>query len=302
MKIERFRVRIPERLSVVFYVSFFLASLVLFLLLGFPSDSVERRITYEIQSHSPVPVFFGEVKLRGLSGVELKNVSIDTRSGQVKLNRVRLGAEILPLVFSDIARISFSADAYGGKAAGTFSRDLDQGRVLGAEVNITSVESSELSGVFLGDSGVSLNGKIDGTLRFSGDGKEGSRISRMDYGFSSVALSVAVAEIMGMKVGIGYEDLSAALRGTSNRFETRVEAFSLSNEKISIESSGKGPSILKFRKGAELDLSLDLNLFSEDPKLVLLGSFLGRRADGSFSGKIRGTLSEPQLEKENGGF
>lgn len=300
MNLERFRVKIPERVPAVFYAVFFLASLALFFLMGFPSDSVERRITYEIRRISPVPVFFEEVRLVGLSGVELKNVSVDTRSGLVKLRRVRLGAKILPLVFSDVARISFSADAYRGKATGKVSRDLGQSRILGAEVNISSVESSELSGVFLGDYGVSLSGRIDGTVQFSGDGKEGSRISRVDYGFYSDALSVAVEEIMGVKVGIGYENLSASLQGTANRFETKVEKFSLSNEKFSVESSGKIPSLLRFRKSAPLNLSLDLNLLSEDRKLELLGSFLGRRADGSFSGKISGTLSEPKLEKGDG--
>ena len=51
MKIKT-RIKIPEKISTSLYVGVFFVFLVIFLLLGFPWDSVEKRVVFEIQSNS----------------------------------------------------------------------------------------------------------------------------------------------------------------------------------------------------------------------------------------------------------
>lgn len=293
-------VRVPENVPPVFYAAVFLFFLAVFLFAGFPGDSVERRIISEIRSRSPVPVFVGEARLRGISSVELKNIGVEVAPGRTaEIEKARIRAGIFSLLFSDVAGISFSLDAYGGRIRGKVSHDLERNAVAGAEVNLNSVEAAGISRLFLADGGISVKGKIDGNISLSGEEND-SGVSRVDYEFSSDSLSVGIGEIRGMKIGSEYDGLSAELRGASNRFETRVERLFVSNRDFSLESSGKVPSPIRFRKGAGIDLSLNLNLFSDKAKLALLSAFLNPRKDGSFFGKVEGTLSRPKLVRGDG--
>lgn len=303
MKIPAFDIsgfRVPEKVPPVFYVGCFLFFLATFLFSGFPGESVERRIISEIRSRSPVPVFVGEARLRGISSVELKDVRVEVAPGRAaEIERARIRAGILSLLFSDVAGISFSMDAYGGSVRGKISHDVGRNAVAEAEVDLSSVEVAGISRLFLEDGGIGVKGKIDGKIRLFGEEKD-SGVSRMDYEFFSDSLSVGIGEIMGMKIGSEYEGLSAELRGSSDRFETRVERLFVSNRDFSLESSGKVPSPIRFRKGAVIDLSLNLNLFSDKAKLALLSAFLDPRKDGSFFGKVEGTLARPKLVKGDG--
>ena len=301
MKI-RTRVKIPEKISVSLYVGVFFAFLLIFLLLGFPWDSVEKRVVFEIQSNSPVPVLIGDADIRGLSSIELKDVRVILGDREpLVIDRARVDAGLFSVIFSDNAKISFSVNAYGGKIEGKVSQNKKENKVTSAEVDINSVESSTVSRLFLGGGGISVGGKVDGSIKFLGEGESGG-ISKMEYLISSPSLSVVVEKVRGFAVKEEYKNLSAVLRGTANRFESRVERFSLSNKQLSLEAEGKAPSPLRFRKGAALDLSVTFRPSPEDAKLALVGSFLGSRGeDGGFSGKIQGTLSKPEIVKADEG-
>ena len=301
MKI-RTRVKIPEKISVSLYVGVFFAFLLIFLLLGFPWDSVEKRVVFEIQSNSPVPVLIGDADIRGLSSIELKDVRVILGDREpLVIDRARVDAGLFSVIFSDNAKISFSVNAYGGKIEGKVSQNKKENKVTSAEVDINSVESSTVSRLFLGGGGISVGGKVDGSIKFLGEGESGG-ISKMEYLISSPSLSVVVEKVRGFAVKEEYKNLSAVLRGTANRFESRVERFSLSNKQLSLEAEGKAPSPLRFRKGAALDLSVTFRPSPEDAKLALVGSFLGSRGeDGGFSGKIQGTLSKPKIVKADEG-
>ncbi len=301
MKI-RTRVKIPEKISVSLYVGVFFAFLLIFLLLGFPWDSVEKRVVFEIQSNSPVPVLIGDADIRGLSSIELKDVRVILGDREpLVIDRARVDAGLFSVIFSDNAKISFSVNAYGGKIEGKVSQNKKENKVTSAEVDINSVESSTVSRLFLGGGGISVGGKVDGSIKFLGEGESGG-ISKMEYLISSPSLSVVVEKVRGFAVKEEYKNLSVVLRGTANRFESRVERFSLSNKQLSLEAEGKAPSPLRFRKGAALDLSVTFRPSPEDAKLALVGSFLGSRGeDGGFSGKIQGTLSKPKIVKADEG-
>ena len=301
MKI-RTRVKIPEKISVSLYVGVFFAFLLIFLLLGFPWDSVEKRVVFEIQSNSPIPVLIGDADIRGLSSIELKDVRVILGDREpLVIDRARVDAGLFSVIFSDNAKISFSVNAYGGKIEGKVSQNKKENKVTSAEVDINSVESSTVSRLFLGGGGISVGGKVDGSIKFLGEGESGG-ISKMEYLISSPSLSVVVEKVRGFAVKEEYKNLSAVLRGTANRFESRVERFSLSNKQLSLEAEGKAPSPLRFRKGAALDLSVTFRPSPEDAKLALVGSFLGSRGeDGGFSGKIQGTLSKPEIVKADEG-
>lgn len=291
------RIKMPEKISVRLYVGVLFAFLLIFLLLGFPWSSVERRVIFEIQDNSPVPVLIGDADLRGLSSIELRNIRVILgERGPLVIDRARVSAGIFSVIFSDDTRISFSVDAYGGKIDGKVSQNTKKKSVTSAEVDINSVESSTVSRLFLGNGGISVSGKIDGTIKLLGEG-EGGGISKMEYLVSSPSLSVAVDKVQGFEVGEEYSNLSVVLRGTANRFESRVEKLSLTNPQLSLQAEGKAPSPLRLRKGAALDLSVTFRPSPEDVKLALVDAFLGSRGDGSFSGRIQGTLAEPRIVK-----
>lgn len=301
MKINT-RIKMPEKISVRLYVGIFFAFLLIFLLLGFPWDSVERRAIFEIQNNAPVPVLIGDADLKGLSSIELRDIRVVLGEGEpVVIDRARISAGLFSVIFSDDARISFSVDAYGGEIGGKVSQNMEKNKVTSAEVDINSVESSAISRLFLENDGVSVSGKVDGTIKFTGEGESGG-ISKVEYLVSSPSLSVAVDRVQGFEVGEEYKNLSVVLRGTANRFESRIEKFSLTNPQLSLQAEGKAPSPLRLRKGAALDLSVTFRPSPEDVKLALVGGFLGRKgADGIFSGRIQGTLAEPKIVRGNGG-
>ena len=292
----------PEKISVRLYAGIFFAFLLIFLLLGFPWDSVERRVVFEIQSNSPVPVLIGDADIKGLSSIELRDVRVVIGEREpLVIDRVRASAGLFSVIFSDDTRISFSVDAYGGSIDGRVSQNIKKNEVKSAEVDISSVESSAVSRLFLGSGGISVSGKVDGTVKFLGEGESGG-ISKMEYLLSSPSLLIAVDKVQGFGVNEEYGNLSVVLRGTANRFESRVEKFSLANQQLSLQAEGKAPSPLRLRKGAALDLSVTFRPSLEDAKLALVGGFLGSRGDdGTFSGRIQGTLAEPRIVKGNGG-
>lgn len=291
----------PEKISVRLYAGVFFAFLLIFVLLGFPRDSVERRAVFEIQSNSPVPVLIGDADLKGLSSIEFRDIRVTLGEREpLVIDRVRLSAGLFSVVFSDDTRISFSVDAYGGRIEGNVLQNMKRNKVTSAEVDINSVESSAISRLFLGNEGISVSGKVDGTVKFLGEGESGG-ISKMEYLLSSPSLSVAVDRVLGFDVKEEYGNLSVVLRGTANRFESRVEKFSLTNPQLSLQAEGKAPSPLRLRKGAALDLSVTFRPSPEDVKLALVGGFLGSRGDGTFSGRIQGTLAEPRIVKGDGG-
>ena len=300
MKINT-RIKMPEKISVRLYAGVFFVFLLIFLLLGFPQDSVERRVVFEIQSNSPVPVLIGDADLKGLSSIEFRDVRVILgERGPLVIDRARVSAGLFSVIFSDDTKISFSVNAYGGRIDGKVSQNMKENRVTSAEVDMNSVESSAASRLFLGNEGISVSGKVDGTVKFLGEGESGG-ISRMEYLLSSPSLSVAVDKVQGFEVGEEYRNLSVVLRGTANRFESRVEKFSLTNPQLSLQAEGKAPSPLRLRKGAALDLSVTFRPSPGDAKLALVGGFLGSRGDGTFSGRIRGTLAEPRIVKGDGG-
>lgn len=295
------RIKMPEKISPRLYVGLFFALFLLFLLIGFPRDAVEKRIVFEIQSESPVPILIGSASLKGISSVELRDVRVVLgEGGSLLVDRAGISAGLFSIVFSDEARISFSAEAYGGKIDGAFSQNMKKRSPTGAELHVSSMESSTVSQLFLGDSGVSVAGKVDASVKFLADG-EGGEISRIEYLVSSPSFSVAVGNVQGFDIGEKYENLSVVLRGTADRFESRVEKFSITGPQISLQADGKAPSPLRLRKGAALDLSITFRPPPEDIKFALLGGFFSSSADGTFSGRIQGTLGEPRIAKPDGG-
>ncbi len=294
---ERMKVRTPEKISTFSYIVIFFALFLLFFLFGFPWDSVERRIVSEIESGSAVPILIGDAKLRGISSVELEKVRLIVGEGEpVLIDSVRVGAGIFSVVFSDAAKIWFSAQLYGGTVKGEVFLDTDEKRLISSDADIASVESSFVSSLLPQNVGVSIKGKVDGKISLSGDGKEPG-ISKMEYELSSESFSFSLNEVAGINVGRKYENLTAELSGTANRFESRVEKFSLANQDVSLKIEGKTPSPLRFRKNAPIDLSLTLKPPANDTTLALLGAFLDRGEDETLSGKITGTVSSPVLEK-----
>ncbi len=298
------RIKIPKKISTPVYVGLFFVSFLIFFLLGFPWDSVERRIVFEIRSNSPVPVLIGDAELKGFSSIELRDVRVVLEDGKqpVVIDRAKISAGLFSFVFSKDVRVSFSVDAYGGKIEGKLLQNKKKNRIASVEWDINSVESSAVSGLFLTDGRFSVGGKVDGTIKLTGD-RETKGFSKMEYQISSPSLLISLEKAWGLDVKEEYKNLSMVLRGTANRFESRIDRFSLVNQQLSLEASGKAPSPLRFRKGADMDISVTFRPSPEETKLVFIGGLLGFSGDdGSFSGQLRGTLSKPKiLNSDEGG-
>ena len=199
------KIKMPEKISTPLYVGVFFVFLLIFLLLGLPWDSVERRAVFEIQNNSPVPVLIGDADIKGLSSIELRDIRVILGDREpLVIDKARVNAGLFSVIFSDHTKISFSLDAYGGEIEGKVSQDMKKNRVTSAEVEINSVESSTVSRLFIDSGGVSVSGKIDGSIKFLGEGESGG-ISKMEYLISSPSLSIAVDKVEGFEVKEEYK-------------------------------------------------------------------------------------------------
>ncbi len=290
--------KMPETVPVVFYVAVFLVFLGVFLLLGFPQDSLERRLVFELQKNSPVPVFVGDAQLQGFSSIELKSVRISPEGVEpIRIDRARVSAPLFSVLFSDVVNVTLSADLYEGKVEGNFKVSKNSRQLVSGDVEIDSVDVSFLSNFFSeNQNGFSLGGKASGSIELFGD-KEKQGLSKLQYRITSDSATIYLSKIKGIPIKNSFKDVVANISGMANRFETRLENLSLENKDISFSASGKAPSLIRFRKNAPLDLSYTLSPAPGNLKFSFLAFLLGADEDGNFSGEITGTFSEPKFIK-----
>lgn len=156
----------PLRLKILVYPFFAAFSLLFFLVVLFPFDSVKNRLSREIERQlgDQYSISIGKFSPSPLTGVVLKDVEIRLRDrpqeAPIKLSKAKLKFSILPF-FSGGTEVAFDLRAGQGKASGLISSRKNG---MGLEIKMDQFDLS-VAGFLTQRAGISMTGLLNGVVQ-----------------------------------------------------------------------------------------------------------------------------------------
>jgi type II secretion system protein N len=220
-------------------------------------------------------------------GLKARTLEISSERGAlVKLQQVRVGLKILPLL-AGRARLHYSGKIGAGELAG----DITPGKAPGWTVQSKSIRLEDIP-FFSSVAGA----RVKGELRLSGGMQ-----SPKGYPEGDLQLEVRGAELAGVKLGdmplpdASYQEVRGALR--MDKGHAILKSFTLNGDGIYVRL--KGDTLLTSPLGnSPLNLTLEMMpkpAFLERQKFVFLLLLKYQSSPGAFSVPIHGSLAHPAL-------
>ena len=266
---------------------------ILFLFIGFPYESLKRRIIGELEAKTPFHYEIEKVRPYPLWGLTFKNVviyaSVDSKKIKVLgVERIRITGSLLPLLWRKVS-LRLWGKILGGTMEGRFSKRREQGELtlLGRDVNLQRIH------ILRDVVGVEMEGILEGKTMFTlGGGGISKQSGSAEFVISEAILSkLPLPGVTPLRVGRiqcnielkGGNIIIKRLAFTGGDLKGKVlgniflnSHFSQSrlNLRITIEPSAKF-----------------------DPRHRVLLSLLGRegQTEGSYAFSLRGTVGRPRL-------
>lgn len=278
-------------ISVLIGILFF----ILFLYLGFPYESLRRRIIGELEAKTPFVYEIEKVLPHPLLGLSFKNAVISSIIGTKKvkvleMERLRVAISLIQLLRGRTS-LRLWGDTLGGTVEGRLSRSGGQTKLtlLGREMNLRKIQvlrdvvGVEMVGILRGKTTLTLGegdiSRQSGTAEFTvSEGK-----------FSKLPLPGLAP------LGVGLIQGSLEMKGGN----VIVKRFAFSGGDFNGEVLG---NILLDARLSQSRLNLRITIKPSaqfDPKHRVLLSLIGRRekTEGSYGFSLRGTLGNPQIGK-----
>jgi len=278
---------------VVIFILLGIFLFILFLLIGFPYESLKRRIIGELEAKTPFHYEIEKARPYPLWGLTFKNAviyaSVDSKKIKVLgVERIRITVSLLPLLWRKIS-LRLWGKILGGTMEGRFSKRREQGELtlLGRDVNLQQIH------ILRDVVGVEMVGILEGKTMFTlGGGDISKQSGSAEFVISEGILSkfplpgIAPLRVGRIQCNIELKRGNVIIKHlafTGGDFEGKVlgniflnSHFSQSrlNLRITIEASAKF-----------------------DPRHRMLLSLLGRegQAKGSYAFSLRGTVGRPRL-------
>ncbi len=276
-------------------IVFFLLFLTLFIFLTFPTEALKKRVESEIENNTG---FHAEISKIGISPfLELKitNLNLEKKEKDINLriDKLKLKPSIFSLMLNNKS-FPFDAQIGNGTVEGTivYSSDTNNLDSLSAELNnihmdlITTFTKS-------GKDSPEFDGEINGNLNIVFTAKKD--VSG-NFNFTSNNMSIKKIKFEGLTLP-AYKDLLVNLNGKIEKDKTLIDELSFANKDFDLFLNGSMPLLWEIKRGGKLDLSLNLNIKSNETKMGLLQAFMKKETDGSLSAKIAGTPSRPKFLK-----
>lgn len=266
---------------------------ILFLFIGFPYESLKRRIIGELEAKTPFHYEIEKVRPYPLWGLTFKNVviyaSVDSKKIKVLgIERIRITGSLLPLLWRKVS-LRLWGKILGGTMEGRFSKRREQGELtlLGRDVNLQRIH------ILRDVVGVEMAGILEGKTMFTiGGGDISKQSGSAEFVISEAILSkFPLPGIAPLRVGRIQCDIELKrgnviikhLAFTGGDLEGKVlgniflnSHFPQSrlNLRITIEPSAKS-----------------------DPRHRVFLSLLGQegQAKGPYAFSLRGTVGRPRL-------
>jgi type II secretion system protein N len=259
----------------------------LFLTLLFtPNDTIKGALVRLADNGGYTLNFTGFGK-RFPSGFKASSLEISSEKGPlIKLNKVHLGLELLPLLVGKL-RVSYD----GMIGAGEIEGSIDLGKTQGWSVHCSNVPLEDIP-FFT----TVADAKVKGLLRL-----DGNLVTKQGLGKGDLQLEVRGAELAGVKVGqmplpdANYKQIRGALSIDKGR--ATLKSFTLEGDGLYMRL--RGDTMLAAPVGSSpLNLALEMMpkpAFIERQKFIFLLLMKYQSSPGAFSIPISGTLAHPSM-------
>gem|GEM_PF-1528466 len=267
---------------------------ILFLYIGFPYDTLKRRIIGELEAKTPFLYEIEEVRPYPLSGLTFKNVVIYALVGSKKVkvlgvDRFRVTLSLPPLLWRKVY-LRLWGEILGGTVEGEVTkRRGDKGELMlvGRDVNLQQVN-------ILRDAvGVEMAGILRGKTAFTlGEGGVYEQSGTAEFTISEAIVSrLPLPGVAPLRVG-----------GVQGRLELKrgnviIKSLAFSGGDLNGQVLGNiflNPNFSQSR----LNLRITIKPSAEfDPRYRVLLSLLGRQGqkEGFYAFSLKGTLLHPRL-------
>jgi type II secretion system protein N len=280
-------------LHVVIFILLGVFLFILFLYIGFPYETLKRRIIGELEAKTPLRYEIEQIRPHPLSGLTFKNVviyaSVDSKKVKVlSVERFRITLSLLPLLWRRV-HLRLWGEVLDGTVEGEFSRKGRGGdlTLVGRDVNLQRIHFlREVKGVEMAGT---LEGKTMIVLR-EGDfsGQSGSAEFLINEAVLSRLPLPGIAPL-----GMGQ------IRGNIELDRGKVTIKRLASSGGDLNGQVLGNIFLNSHlPRSRLNLRITIKPSAKfDSRYRILLSLLGRqgKTEGIYACSLKGTLLRPRL-------
>lgn len=275
------------------YLAFFILSLIFFIYLSLPVDSIKERVRGELESAVPYKVAIASIDISPLITVKLRGIELSNgRDPGVLIDSLDVSPKVMSLLVSPLS-LNLQARLFGGEARGELGFDSSGSRIARASLEASGIDlgaATRALSILLAKEGFPLlEGTLDGEVQL---GLVGSSVG--EFSFSSQNLGVVNARLLGRQLS-RYKNLKTTLLGKIEGDTVRVTEAHLVGQGIDLSASGQMPVPWKLTPESTIDFAIRLK--TDDPKLSIIKTILTPKQDGSFGGRITGTWGSPRLDR-----
>jgi type II secretion system protein N len=281
----------------VFHAIIFILLVILlfifFLYIGFPYDTLKRRVIGELEAKSPFLYEIEKLRPYPLSGLTFKNVaiyaSVDSKRARVLgVDRFRVTLSLIPLLWRKV-HLRLRGEILQGTVEGGITRRGDKGelQLWGRDVNIQQIDIlRDVGGVEM--AGI-LRGKTALTL---GEGGISEQTGTAEFTISEAMLTrLPLPGVAPLRVGNIQGQLEL------KRGNILIKRLAFSGGDLSGQVLGNillNPNFSKSRLNLRITIKPSAKF---DPKYRVLLSLLGRQrqTEGLYAFFLKGTLHHPRL-------
>ena len=266
---------------------------ILFLYIGFPYETLKRRIIEELEVKTPFLYKIEEVRPYPLSGLTFKNVDIYALVGSERVKvlgveRFRVTVSLLPLLWRKVS-LRLWGKVLGGTVEGGIYERGGQGELTLLERDVKLQRIHILRDVV----GVEMAGILNGKTIFTlGGGGISKQSGTAEFTISEAMLNrLPLPGIAPLRVGRIQGSIELK-RG--NVFIKRLDFTGGDLNGKVLGNISLNPHFYQSR----LDLRITIKPSAEfDPRYRAILSLLGRQGqtEGSYAFSLRGTLLQPRL-------
>jgi type II secretion system protein N len=266
---------------------------IFFLYIGFPYDTLKRRVIGELEAKTPFLYEIEELRPYPLSGLTLKNVAIyalvDSKRARVLgVDRFRVTLSLIPLLWRKV-HLRLWGEILEGTVEGGITRQGDKGelQLWGRDVNLQQIDILRDVG------GVEMAGILRGkTALILGEGGISEQTGTAEFTISEAMLTrLPLPGVAPLRVGNIQGQLEL------KRGNILIKRLAFSGGDLSGQVLGNillNPNFSKSRLNLRITIKPSAKF---DPKYRVLLSLLGRQrqTEGLYAFFLKGTLHHPRL-------
>lgn len=278
------------------YMLFFALCFLIFFYSLFPTESIKKRIEYEVRQYTPLTVEISNVNISPVLTLSLKGL-LFSMNGDPALSMEQIS--ISPSIYSALGgeiEFPYKAEIFGGVAKGDVSLDMQNNALKNARIELENIDIGKLVQAINAVSGsrnsnIDIQGSLSGVATYTA-----SPARRGEFSFTSKSIDIKGLKLMSMDLP-EFKKVESSLSGAISESNTTIEKLILNGEDFNIKLNGTIPAPWEFKRSKHVDLILSVK--SSRTLFNILGSRMTEKPDGSKSARIIGSWPNLRLVPES---